>query len=148
MLTARDAVEDRVAGLDAGADDYLPKPFSFAELLARLRALVRRGTPERPALLEVGDLRLDPATRQAWRGETEIALSAKEFALLETFMRRPGLALARPAAGARMGLRVREPSNVVDVYVRYLREKIDRPFGLDSLETVRGVGYRLRRDAA
>ena len=95
MLTARDAVEDRVAGLDAGADDYLPKPFSFAELLARLRALVRRGAAERPAVLEVGDLRLDPATRQVWRGDDEIHLSAKEFALLETFMRRPGQVLSR-----------------------------------------------------
>ena len=149
MLTARDAVEDRVAGLDAGADDYLPKPFSFAELLARLRALVRRGTPERPALLEVGDLRLDPATRQAWRGETEIALSTKEFALLETFMRRPGVALSRvQLLEHAWDYAFENRSNVVDVYVRYLREKIDRPFGLSSLETVRGVGYRLRRDAA
>ena len=149
MLTARDAVEDRVAGLDAGADDYLPKPFSFAELLARLRALVRRGTPERPALLEVGDLRLDPATRRAWRGETEIVLSAKEFALLETFMRRPGLALSRvQLLEHAWDYAFENRSNVVDVYVRYLREKIDRPFGVDSLETVRGVGYRLRRGAA
>ena len=110
MLTARDAVEDRVAGLDAGADDYLPKPFSFAELLARLRALVRRGAVERPAVLEVGDLRLDPATRQAWRGETEIQVSGKEFALLETFMRRPGQVLSRaPAPRARLGHRIREP---------------------------------------
>src|SRR5688500_13996640 len=93
MLTARDAVRDRVAGLDAGADDYLTKPFSYAELLARLRALVRRGAPERPVVLEVGDLRLDPATRQVWRGDEEIALSAKEFAVLETFMRRPGRVL-------------------------------------------------------
>ena len=110
MLTARDAVEDRVAGLDGGADDYLVKPFSFAELLARLRALARRGPVERPPVLEVGDLRLDPATRQVWRGEDEIALSAKEFALLETFMRRPGeVLLALPAARARLGLRLREP---------------------------------------
>ena len=148
MLTARDAVEDRVAGLDAGADDYLPKPFSFAELLARLRALVRRGAPERPALLEVGDLRLDPATRQAWRGDTEIELSAKEFSLLETFMRRPGLALSRvQLLEHAWDYAYESRSNVVDVYVRYLREKIDRPFGRRSLETVRGVGYRLRRDA-
>ena len=90
MLTARGAVDDRVAGLDGGADDYLVKPFAFAELLARLRALVRRGTVERPPVIEVGDLRLDPATRQVWRGETEIDLSAKEFALLETFMRHAG----------------------------------------------------------
>jgi two-component system, OmpR family, response regulator len=149
MLTARDAVEDRVAGLDAGADDYLPKPFSFAELLARLRALVRRGAAERPAVLEVGDLRLDPATRQAWRGDTEVHLSAKEFALLETFMRRPGQALSRyQLLEHAWDYAYENRSNVVDVYVRYLRGKIDRPFGRDSLETVRGVGYRLRKDAA
>jgi two-component system OmpR family response regulator len=147
MLTARDGVEDRVAGLDAGADDYLPKPFSFAELLARLRALVRRGAPERPTLLEVGDLRLDPATRQAWRGDAEIGLSAKEFALLETFMRRPGLVLSRvELLEHAWDYAYESRSNVVDVYVRYLREKIDRPFGRASLETVRGAGYRLRRE--
>jgi two-component system, OmpR family, response regulator len=148
MLTARDAVEDRIAGLDAGADDYLPKPFSFAELLARLRALVRRGAAERPTVLEVGDLRLDPATRQAWRGEQEIRLSAKEFSLLETFMRRPGQVLSRyQLLEHTWDYGYENRSNVVDVYVRYLREKIDRPFGRDSLETVRGVGYRLRAHA-
>jgi two-component system OmpR family response regulator len=147
MLTARDAVEDRVAGLDAGADDYLPKPFSFAELLARLRALVRRGVAERPAVLEVDDLRLDPATRQAWRGDVEIHLSAKEFGLLETFMRRPGQVLSRyQLLEHAWDYAYESRSNVVDVYVRYLRDKIDRPFGRDSLETIRGVGYRLRRD--
>jgi two-component system OmpR family response regulator len=147
MLTARDSVEDRVTGLDAGADDYLPKPFSFAELLARLRALVRRGSAERPTTLEVGDLRLDPATREAWRGETEIHLSAKEFALLETLMRRPGQVLTRyQLLEHAWDYAYENRSNVVDVYMRYLREKIDRPFGRDSLETVRGVGYRLRKD--
>jgi two-component system OmpR family response regulator len=144
MLTARDAVEDRVAGLDAGADDYLTKPFSFAELLARLRALVRRPPLERPTVLEVGDLRLDPSAHRVWRGETEVQLSAKEFALLETFMRRPGQVLSRFHLLEHCwdhGYENR--SNVVDVYVRYLREKIDRPFGRTSLETVRGAGYRL-----
>ena len=148
MLTARNSVDDRVAGLDAGADDYLAKPFSFAELLARLRALVRRGAAERPVGLEVGELRLDPATRQVWRGEAEITLSGKEFALLETFMRRPGDVLSRVyLLEHAWDYAYENRSNVVDVYVRYLREKIDRPFGRSSLETVRGVGYRLRRDA-
>jgi two-component system OmpR family response regulator len=145
MLTARDAVDDRVVGLDAGADDYLTKPFSFAELLARLRALARRGGVERPSLLEVGDLRLDPATRRAWRGDTEIRLSPKEFALLETFMRRPGQVLSRlQLLEHAWDFAYENRSNVVDVYMRYLREKIDRPFGAHSIETVRGVGYRLR----
>jgi two-component system OmpR family response regulator len=145
MLTARDGVDDRVAGLDAGADDFLPKPFSFAELLARLRALGRRGAVERPAVLEVGDLRLDPATREVRRGDQEIRLSAKEFALLETFMRRPGEVLSRyQLLEHAWDFAYENRSNVVDVYVRYLREKIDRPFGRSSLETVRGAGYRLR----
>ena len=147
MLTARDGVEDRVTGLDAGADDYLTKPFSFAELLARLRALARRPPLERPTVVEVGDLRLDPATRQVWRDGTEIDLSAKEFALLETFMRRPGEVLTRYQLLEHCwDYGYENRSNVVDVYVRYLREKIDRPFGRSSLETVRGAGYRLRRE--
>src|SRR4051794_19392974 len=147
VLTARDAVEDRVAGLDGGADDYLTKPFSFAELLARLRALVRRGPVERAVVLEVGALRLDPATRRVWRGETEISLSAKEFALLEAFMRRPGEVLSRyRLLEHAWDYDYENRSNVVDVYVRYLREKVDRPFGLDSIETVRGAGYRMRPD--
>jgi two-component system OmpR family response regulator len=145
MLTARDGVDDRVSGLDAGADDYLTKPFSFAELLARLRALARRPPVERPVVLEVGDLKLDPATRRVWRGDAEIHLSAKEFALLETFMRRPGEVLSRYLLLEHCwDYGYENRSNVVDVYVRYLREKIDRPFGRESLETVRGVGYRLR----
>lgn len=145
MLTARDAVEDRIAGLDGGADDYLTKPFSFGELTARLRALARRAGRERPVVLEVGDLRLDPATREVTRRGVLIGLSAKEFALLEALMRNPGAVLSR--------LRLLESawdydyehrSNVVDVYIRHLRAKIDRPFGIDSIETIRGVGYRLR----
>ena len=145
MLTARDAVDDRVAGLDAGADDYLTKPFSFAELLARLRALALRPPVERPVVLEIDDLRLDPATRRVWRGDAEIMLSAKEFALLETFMRRPGEVLSRYQLLEHCwDYGYENRSNVVDVYVRYLREKIDRPFDRASLETVRGVGYRLR----
>jgi two-component system OmpR family response regulator len=147
MLTARDAVEDRVRGLDQGADDYLTKPFSLAELLARLRALARRGAAERPAVLQVGDLRLDPATHQVWRGDTEIALSTREFALLEAFMRRPGQVLSQmQLLEAAWDLGYEQRSNVVEVYVRYLREKIDRPFGRRSIETVRGIGYRLRKD--
>ena len=146
MLTARDSVGDRVNGLDAGADDYLTKPFSFAELLARLRALTRRGGVERPTELVVGDLRLDPAARRVWRGDTEIPLSPKEFALLETFMRRPGQALSRlQLIEHAWDFAYENRSNVIDVYVRYLREKVDRPFGEESLETVRGVGYRLQR---
>ena len=146
MLTARDAVEDRVAGLDGGADDYLTKPFSFSELLARLRALARRGPVERPSLIEVGELRMDPATREVWRGEEEISLSAKEFSLLEVFMRRPGEVLSRfQLLEHAWDYDYENRSNVVDVYVRYLREKIDRPFGTESIETVRGAGYRLRR---
>jgi two-component system, OmpR family, response regulator len=147
MLTARDAIRDRVAGLDRGTDDYLTKPFSFAELLARLRALVRRGQSERPSIIEIGDLRLDPATHQVWRGKAEVELSAKEFALLETFMRRPGEVLSRFQLLEHVwDYDYENRSNVVDSYVRFLREKIDRPFGLVSIETVRGAGYRLRRD--
>jgi two-component system, OmpR family, response regulator len=147
MLTARDAVADRVRGLDAGADDYLTKPFSLAELLARLRALARREPVERPTVLEVGTLRLDPATRQTWRGDQEIQLSAREFVLLETFMRRPGQPLSRlELLESAWDYDYEHRSNVVEVYIRYLRQKIDRPFGLRSLETVRGFGYRLRED--
>jgi two-component system OmpR family response regulator len=147
MLTARDAVEDRVQGLDLGADDYLTKPFSFAELSARLRALARRGPVEQPTVLEVGDLRLDPASRRVWRGDQDISLSAKEYALLEAFMRRPGHVLDRyQLLEQAWDYEYENRSNVIDVYVRYLRQKVDRPFGLRSLETVRGSGYRLRAD--
>jgi two-component system, OmpR family, response regulator len=147
MLTARDAIGDRVDGLDAGADDYLTKPFSFAELLARLRAIVRRAPGERPTTIEVGDLRLDPAAHRAWRGDVELELSTREFAVLELFMRRPGVVLSRiQLLDGAWDMAFESRSNVVDVYVRYLREKIDRPFERESLETVRGVGYRLRAD--
>ena len=147
MLTARDAVEDRIAGLDTGADDYLTKPFSFAELLARLRALTRRGPLERAPVLEVGNLRLDPSTHGVWRGEAHIDLSAKEFALLETLMRRAGQVVSRfDLLEHAWDYDYENRSNVVDVYIRYLREKIDRPFGVRSIDTVRGVGYRLLKD--
>jgi two-component system, OmpR family, response regulator len=148
MLTARDAVDDRVRGLDAGADDYLPKPFSFEELLARVRALVRRAPGERRVVLEVGSLRLDRNARRAWRGDTELELTPKGLALLELFLRRPGTVLSRAELldGA-WDMAFERRSNIVDVYVRYLRDKIDRPFGRSSIETVRGIGYRLREDA-
>jgi two-component system OmpR family response regulator len=140
MLTARDSVDDRVAGLDAGADDYLTKPFSLAELFARLRALARRGEVERPTELVVGDLRLDPASRRVWRGATQVELSPKEFALLETFMRRPGQVLSRlQLLEHAWDFAYENRSNVVDVYVRYLRQKLGR----ELFETVRGAGYRL-----
>jgi two-component system OmpR family response regulator len=144
MLTARDAVEDRITGLDTGADDYLVKPFDFGELLARLRALSRRPPAREAEVLEVGDLSLDLATHAASRGGVAIELSVKELQILEVFMRRPGVVLSR--------LQILEGawddgyehrSNVIDVYIRYLREKIDRPFGIETLETVRGAGYRL-----
>jgi two-component system OmpR family response regulator len=145
MLTARDGVPDRVRGLDAGADDYLTKPFSFTELAARTRALLRRGARVRPVQLTAGDLTLDPATRVTCRGEAAISLSAKEFALLEYFMRHPGEVLSRTRLIEHVwDFAYDGGSNIVDVYVRYLREKIDRPFGTHSLETVRGTGYRLR----
>ncbi len=148
MLTARDSVEDRVAGLDGGADDYLVKPFSFSELSARIRALIRRGAVERPTTIEVGDLQLDPAERSVSRGGVPIELSAKEFALLETFMRRPGTVLSRlELLEHAWDYEYENRSNVVDVYVRYLREKVDRPFGCESIETVRGAGYRIRRNS-
>jgi two-component system OmpR family response regulator len=144
MLTARDGVPDRVRGLDLGADDYLTKPFAFAELIARVRAAVRRGARPRPTVLTVGDLRLDPATHQAWRGATTLDLTAKEFSLLECFMRHSGEVLTRGMLIERTwDFAYASDTNVVDVHVCNLRNKIDRPFGTASLETVRGVGYRL-----
>jgi two-component system OmpR family response regulator len=149
MLTARDAVPDRVAGLNSGADDYLVKPFSFEELLARVRALARRETAPRPTVLAAGGLRLDPATHRVWRGEQEITLSAREVAILEAFMRRPGQILSRyDLLEVVWAGDFDHRSNVVDVAVRRLRDKIDRPFGVESIQTVRGAGYRLCEDAA
>jgi two-component system OmpR family response regulator len=147
MLTARDAVEDRIAGLDVGADDYLTKPFSIAELRARLRAIVRRGAFERPTILELGDLRLDPATQRVWRGEVEVALANKEFALLELFMRRPGEVLSHyQLLEHAWDMAYENRSNVVAVHIARLREKIDKQFDRSSIETVRGAGYRMRSD--
>jgi two-component system, OmpR family, response regulator len=147
VLTAREAVEDRVAVLDSGADDYMSKPFAVAELLARIRALTRRAPIERPVEIEPAELRLDMASRQARRGEAEIALSATEFALLEALMRRRGKVLSRDQLLEQVwGEGGEAQSNVVDVYVYYLRQKVDRPFAANSIETVRGGGYRLRPD--
>jgi two-component system, OmpR family, response regulator len=145
MLTARDGVEDRVRGLDAGADDYLVKPFSLLELAARLRALGRRHDRSRPVVLANGDLRLDPAAKRAWRAGREIHLSPREFALLELFLRHPGRLLTRSEIiEAIWDFAYDGGSNIVDQYVNYLRRKIDGPFGRHDIETVRGMGYRLR----
>jgi two-component system OmpR family response regulator len=149
MLTARDSVPDRITGLNAGADDYLPKPFAFGELVARVHALARRSSIQRSTALQVDDLRLDPVSHRAWRGDVELDLSAREFLLLATLMRHSGAAMSRQQLldhawdEAPPG-----QSNVVDVYIGYLRDKIDRPFGRANLETVRGVGYRLSPTAS
>jgi two-component system, OmpR family, response regulator len=146
MLTARDEVGDRVRGLDAGADDYLAKPFSLLELAARLRALARRDDRRRPAVLSEGDLRLDPASKRAWRAGTELRLSPKEFSLLEFFLRHPGVVLTRSQLiEAVWDFAYDGGSNVVDQYVNYLRRKVDTPFGRHDIETARGMGYRLRQ---
>jgi len=147
MLTARDQVADRVEGLDSGADDYLTKPFSFDELYARIRSLLRRGTSARPTVLRAGDLTLDPASRRVARDSEPIPLSAREFALLELLMRRSGQVLTRSEIIDHVwDVAFDGGSNVVDVYIRYLREKVDRPFGRAAIETVRGAGYLLRPD--
>ncbi len=147
MLTARDEVGDRVRGLDAGADDYLVKPFSLLELAARLRALARRDDRRRPAVLAEGDLKLDPASKRAWRGSSELQLSPKEFSLLEFFLRHPGSVLTRTQIiEAVWDFAYDGTSNVVDQYVNYLRRKVDAPFGRQDIETVRGMGYRLRQE--
>ena len=148
MLTARDAIDDRVRGLDAGADDYLVKPFSLLELTARLRALARRGDRSRPTMLVEGDLKLDPASKRAWRAGVELQLSPKEFALLEFFLRHAGSTLTRSAIiEAVWDFAYDGTSNVVDQYVKYLRRKVDTPFGRNDIQTVRGMGYRLRQAA-
>lgn len=149
MLTARDSVEDRVRGLDVGADDYLTKPFDFTELLARLRALFRRGREPRPSVLSVGDLHLDPARHTVHRGGQTISLTAKEFALLEYLMRHEGAVISRTELVEHVwDFAFDGDPHVVTVYVGYLRGKIDHPFGRASLETVRAIGYRLRDDRA
>ncbi|HEX3962088.1 MAG TPA: response regulator transcription factor [Trebonia sp.] len=149
MLTARAAIDDKVAALDVGADDYLVKPFDVSEMLARVRALARRCPVARGPVLCIGDLRLDAGTRAVSRGSTQIALSAKEFQLLEVFMHRPGQVLSRyDLLEGAWDMAYENKSNVVDVYVRYLRDKIDRPFGIQCIETVRGAGYRLTAPAA
>ena len=147
MLTAKDGEWDEVEALDTGADDYLTKPFSYPVLLAHLRALVRRGAPERPAILEAGDLRLDPASRQVSRGEVGVALTARELSLLEFLLRRRGEVVSKLDILAHVWDDDFEGDpNIVEVYVRHLRNKLDRPFGRSSIETVRGAGYRLAAD--
>ena len=149
MLTARDDVSDRVRGLDAGADDYLTKPFAFEELFARVRSLTRRGPHERPATIDIGDLKLDPAAHTVQRAGASIAVTPKEFALLHYLMSHPGQALTRSRLLEHVwDFAFDGDPNIVDVYVGYLRSKIDRPFGRTTIETVRGVGYRLRDEGA
>jgi two-component system OmpR family response regulator len=145
MVTARDAITDRIAGLDAGADDYLVKPFSLGELLARLRALLRRGDTTRATVIEVGEIRLDPATKEVTRLSEVIDLSPREYALLDMLMRRAGQVLTRSEILDHVwDVEYEGTSNVVNVYIGYLREKLDRPFGTDSIKTVRGHGYLLK----
>ena len=144
MLTAKDGELDQVEALDTGADDYMTKPFSYLVLLARLRALLRRGAKERPAVLSAGDLRLDPASRRAWRGEVEVDLTAREMALPEFLLRRQGEVVSKREILAHVwDYDFEGDPNIVEVYVRHLRTKLDRPFARNSITTVRGAGYRL-----
>lgn len=144
MLTARDADTDQIRALDTGADDYLTKPFSYDVLIARLRALVRRGAAERPAVLQAGELRLDPASRRAWRGGAELVLTARELSLLEFLIRRGGQVVSkRMILDHVWDYDFEGDPNIVEVYVRQLRQRIDEPFGCQSLQTVRLAGYRL-----
>lgn len=147
MLTAKDGEWDQVEALDTGADDYVTKPFSFAILVARLRALIRRGAAERPVMLEAGDLRLDPSTRRVWRAEVAISLTAREFSVLEFLLRHRGQVLSkRDVIEGVWDDDFDGDQNIVEVYVGHLRQKLDRPFGRASIETVRGAGYRLAAD--
>ncbi len=146
-LTAKDTVEDIVSGLDSGSDDYLTKPFAFAELLARVRALLRRGSQDRGAELTFADLRLDPVTHKVWRGEKEIDLTAKEYALLEYFMRSPEQVLTRTMIAEHVWDYTFDSfTNIIDVYVNYLRKKVDRDFQQKLIHTVRGIGYVLKQE--
>jgi two-component system, OmpR family, response regulator len=144
MLTAKDGEYDEAEALDTGADDYVTKPFSYVALVARLRALMRRGATERPNVLEAGTLRFDPGARRAWRGETEVRLTSREASLLEYLLRRTGEVVSKTEILDHVwDDRFDGDLNIVEVYVRHLRNKLDRPFGCDSIETVRGAGYRL-----
>jgi DNA-binding response OmpR family regulator len=144
MLTALDAERDELTGLNVGADDYLIKPFSYQVLVARMRALLRRGAPQRPVILELDDLRLDPAAKRVWRGDTEIQLTARELVVLEFLMRRGGDVVSkRQILDQVWGDDFEGDSNIVEVYIRHLRNKLDRPFGRNTIETYRGAGYRL-----
>jgi len=147
MLTAKDGEFDEAEALDTGADDYVTKPFSFVVLMARIRALIRRGAGERPAVLETGDLRFDPGARQVWRGDVEVDLTAREGALLEFLLRRKGVVVSkREILDHVWDYAFEGDPNIVEVYIGHLRNKLDRPFGRATLETVRGAGYRLAED--
>jgi two-component system OmpR family response regulator len=147
MLTAMDDELDEAEALDLGADDYLTKPFSYVVLVARLRALLRRGAPERPTVLEAGDLRFDPGSKRVWRGSAEVTLTAREMSLLEFLMRRRGEVVSkRDILGHVWDYDFEGDPNIVEVYVGHLRNKLDRPFGREAIQTVRGAGYRLAAD--